>query len=378
MPHQTGWNADSTGSALVGSRRNLSIALEVNDNANNIHELDPLCDPRWIELVKSHPQASVFHSAEWLGALRSAYGYDPVVLTTCPPGTALNNGLVLCRIKSWLTGQRLVSLPFSDHCDPLVSSSEEFNDLLVQMRRYVDNEGWKYLEIRPKSFTPNSNARFGKSITYYLHRVDLRRTREELLSSFHKDCIQRKIRRAEREHLRYEEGTSDDLLHKFYRLLLETRRRHYLPPQPLTWFKRLVTAFGNNLKIRVAFKDDLPVASILTLSHNRTMTYKYGCSDARFHKLGGMAFLFWRSMQEAKSNGAEEFDMGRSDLDNSGLIAFKEHWGAARNELAYWTYPNTLQAHPGGWERSLVRSVVSASPDIALKTVGRLLYRHIG
>ena len=34
----------------------------------------------------------------------------------------LANGIVFCRVESRLTGRRLVSLPFSDHCDPLVDS----------------------------------------------------------------------------------------------------------------------------------------------------------------------------------------------------------------------------------------------------------------
>src|SRR5216683_3051172 len=121
MSDQIGCNADPTVSPLARSERSYSFASEVNDAATNVHEIDPLGDPRWDQLVENHPKASVFHSANWLRALQSAYDYDPVVLTTSPPGVALSNGLVFCRIKSWLTGRRLVSLPFSDHCEPLVS-----------------------------------------------------------------------------------------------------------------------------------------------------------------------------------------------------------------------------------------------------------------
>jgi CelD/BcsL family acetyltransferase involved in cellulose biosynthesis len=375
---QIGCSVSPTVSSLVRSERNCSFALEVKDAATSIYEIDPLCDPRWDQLVDNHSEASVFHSTNWLRALRGAYDYEPVVLTTSPPGVALSNGLVFCRIKSWLTGRRLVSLPFSDHCEPLVSDPNELEDLLAQAKRAVDRGEWKYIEIRPNAIEPSSNTRFTRSLTYCSHSVDLRRSTGEVFASFHKDCVQRKIRRAERENLKYEEGTSDDLLLKFYRLLVQTRRRHSLPPQPMDWFKSLVASFGRQLKIRVASRNDLPIASIVTLSHNRTITYKYGCSDARFHKLGGIALLFWRTIQEAKANGFDELDLGRSEPDNVGLVAFKESWGAAKTELAYWQYPDGIQAHPGKWQRKLVRSVVSMSPDVALKAVGNLLYRHIG
>lgn len=376
MSDLSGCTAHLKVAALVRSEPNFSLASRVNDTTTNVHEIDPLCDPRWGRLVETHPEASVFHSTNWLKALRGAYDYEPVVLTTCPPGVALSNGLVFCRINSWLTGRRLVSLPFSDHCEPLVSDPSVRDYLLARTRRYVDEGEWKYIEIRPRTMDPGT--RFGRSLNYFLHHVDLRRSTSELFSSFHKDCVQRKIRRAERENLQYEEGASDDLLLQFYRLLVQTRRRHSLPPQPLDWFKSLLASFGRQLKIHVASQNGLPIASIVTLSHNRTITYKYGCSDARFHKLGGMALLFWRTIQEAKEDGFDELDLGRSEPDNVGLVAFKESWGAIKTELAYWVYPERIQAHPGKWQRKLVRSVVSVSPDVALKTVGKLLYRHIG
>src|SRR5579862_5526560 len=77
------------------------------------YQLDPTQDPRWTELVGRHPKASVFHTVGWLKALRCTYGYEPVAFTTSPPSGGLKNGIVFCRINSWLTGKRLVSLPFS-------------------------------------------------------------------------------------------------------------------------------------------------------------------------------------------------------------------------------------------------------------------------
>ena len=74
-------------------------------------------------LVERHPKASVFHTPAWLQALRWTYGDEPVVFTTSPPTAELTNGVVFCRVKSWLTGRRLISLPFSDHCEPLCDSS---------------------------------------------------------------------------------------------------------------------------------------------------------------------------------------------------------------------------------------------------------------
>ncbi len=343
-----------------------------------VYEIDPLRDSRWEVFVASHPRASVFHSTSWLKALRTAYGYDPVVVTSCPPEMALKNGLVFCSVQSWLTGRRFVSLPFCDYCEPLVNDPDELDDLLLHMRKRVDTGGCKYIEIRPTFCQPRSRTGFGRSVVYCSHRLKLSGSNQELFRNFSKSCTQRKIRRAEREKLRYDEGTSEALLQKFYELLVMTRRRQFLPPQPLSWFRALIAEFGSDLRIRVASKCDTPIASILTITYKKSMVYKYGCSDARFHKLGGVALLFWNAIKEAKNRGLEELEMGRSETSNFGLISFKEHWGATRGELSYWTYPHRPGMTAGNVEKSVLRKTVPLVPDFVLKGVGELLYRHVG
>src|SRR5262245_33815346 len=96
--------------------------------------LCPLLDPRWSALTARHACASAFHSPAWLEALRQTYGYEPVVLTTAARGHDLTNGLVFCRIRSWLTGSRLVALPFSDHCEPLVDTPEQLDCILNALK----------------------------------------------------------------------------------------------------------------------------------------------------------------------------------------------------------------------------------------------------
>jgi CelD/BcsL family acetyltransferase involved in cellulose biosynthesis len=349
---------------------------EFRKQGMTLFRIDPLRDPRWESFVQWHPDASVFHRVEWLRALNSCYGYVPVVLSHSSPGSPLENGLAFCEVRSRLTGNRLVSLPFSDHCEPLVSNPEESNALMLGLADRNDPY-WKYLEFRPLFRGPADHGKLAVSQTYFLHRLDLRRSEESLLKTFHKDSVRRKISRAERECLRYEEGCSDPLLKHFYRLLIITRRRQGLPPQPLKWFRSVIASMGKDLKIRVAFRGETPVASIITLTHKKTMVYKYGCSDHQFNNLGGTALLFWKAIQDAKASGIEELDMGRSATDNAGLIRFKEHWGAARSVVNYWRYPaQAASSHPEGLAR-YIKPLVSIAPDSSLVMLGNLLYRHI-
>lgn len=342
-----------------------------------VFEIDPLQDPRWRAFVERHPDASVFHRVEWLRALNSCYGYIPRAITLSSPDSPLENGLVFCEIRSTLTGKRLVSLPFSDHSEPLATSSDEINFLVASLAAKVDDEKWNYVEVRSIIRTPSGDGRLAISETYYFHQLDLRPSEQALLKSFHKDCVQRKIRRAERECLRYEQGRSESLLKNFYKLLIMSRRRQGLPPQPLKWFRALIASMGQDVQIRVAFKGEIPVASILTVTNKRTLVYKYGCSNSRFNNLGGTPLLFWRAIQEARTNGFEQLDMGRSDTDNIGLVTFKEHWGAERSTINYWRYPARPARSRAERCVGYTKRLVSIAPDWSLVMLGNLLYRHM-
>ncbi|ULA58162.1 MAG: GNAT family N-acetyltransferase [Nitrospira sp.] len=343
------------------------------------YAIDPLHDSRWPDFVDRHPKGSVFHTRGWLRALQETYGYDPVAFTTSAHSEKLTNALLFCVVRSRITGNRLVSLPLSDHCEPLVEQPEQFTILSSCVEKMRNQERWKYVELRSADSLLNVGENFSKVTTYCLHRLDLRQGLDRLYQGFHKNCIQRKISRAQREELSYQAGRSGDLLHQFYGLLQLTRSRHHLPPPPIEWFRNLVFCLGENVCIRIASKAGQPVAGILTLRHGKSMVYKYGGSDTRFNNLGGTAMLFWEAIKDAKQAAAEIFDWGRSDLDNPGLIAFKGRWSAERSTLSTWRAPlETASRCRDDLKIRCAKEVFARMPNSLLTLAGRLLYRHIG
>jgi hypothetical protein len=346
------------------------------------YQVDATKDMRWAELVERHPQASVFHTVAWLEALRRTYGYEPVVFTTSPPTSELKNGLVFCRVKSWLTGRRLVSLPFSDHCEPLCDSAEDMNFLIRHLQTTLELQGWKYLELRPINGNfgqTGDGMRFLPVARYFLHTLSLHPDLNDLFRSLDKDSVQRRIQRAKQAGLVEKCGRSDELLKEFYSLFVITRGRHRLPPIPYAWFRNLIQCLGKTLEIRLAYKDETPVAAILTLRFRGVVYYKYGCSDARFKQYGATPWLLWRCIEAGKSNGAMEFDMGRTEEDNAGLLAFKNHWVPQPKQLVYWQFPvNRSLVWVGGWKLKVAKRIFSCMPNRLLMMTGRLIYRHIG
>jgi hypothetical protein len=362
---------------LTQARGLLRWPYERKQLANQI--LNPLVDTRWLRFVSLQAASSAFHSPEWLEALHRTYGYEPVAFATSGPDGELIGGLLLCRVHSPLTGRRLVSLPFSDHCEALVGSADELTTLLAALKREAETGEYKYIELRPLSSLFAAEAGLEKSDSFCYHKLNLSLTASELFRGFHKDCVQRKIHRAEREGLAYEEGRSVELLRKFYRLQVITRRRLQVPPQPFAWFRNLAECMGEKLNLRVASKDGTPVAAIITLQHGHSLVYKYGASDRAFSSLGGTQLLFWRAVEDAKSQGLWEFDLGRADWENKGLIRFKDQLGAARSSLQYYRHP---APPPAGrfrvWAGKKGHWAVSHLPDWVLVQAGNLFYKHLG
>ena len=183
-----------------------------------VYQIDPLRDPRWSRLVESHPASSVFHTQAWLEALRRTYNYEPVVLTTPRNGEPLENGFVLCKVSSWLTGNRLVSLPFSDHCQPLVNDSCRAGLLSEDSRRAGP---------RPADTSTRNSGRSLPSIRKTETAAMFRSTARFAFTCwtcapgrgapqcFHKNHIQRKISLPQKEELKIEAGRSAKLLDDF-------------------------------------------------------------------------------------------------------------------------------------------------------------------
>jgi hypothetical protein len=345
----------------------------------SIFRIDPLLDARWPALLLRSPHASLFHSPQWLGALHSTYGYLPVAYTTSPPGSPLENGWVFCEIRSWLTGRRLVSLPFSDHCDPLLDNLADFGGFACTLMETWRREDWDYVEFRPQCGLQGNAHGFQLREPFYLHKLDLSPPLDQIFCSLDRNCIQRKIRRAERDALGYEEGNSESLISRFYSLFTRTRQRHSLPPQPRGWFTNLVASFRDQLMIHLASKDGKPVGAMLMLHFKNVLVFKYSCGEPEHFKHGTMQLLLWRAIQNAKAKGLDELDFGRSDWGDSGLIQYKERWGATRFETGYLRYSPVHSARRR-WFSAVGKqsSIPSHIPERVLQAAGRLLYRHFG
>jgi CelD/BcsL family acetyltransferase involved in cellulose biosynthesis len=344
-----------------------------------IERLDPVRDPRWRELALSHPRSSVFHSPEWLEALRRTYGFEPVAYVTAGPGSS-PAGIPFSLVRSWLTGRRLVSLPFSDHCQPLVDSPEQVEEILGTARADARSGGWGYVQIRPlvaAQLGALDRSGFRSEGPLYHYHLDLGPDLDTLFKGVKSD-VRKDVRRAERSDLRFEVGRDGEMVSAYYRLHVMTRSTQGVPPQPFAWFRNLADCFGEMLDVHLLIRGGTPIAGLITILYRDQLMWKYSASHPIEDRAGMGKALMWRSICRAKERGAMTLDMGRVDPDNVGLAQFKERWGARRSDLTYLRSPAPSDRPRTRWASRATKSIIPRLPTALLTAAGRFAYRHVG
>ena len=323
------------------------------------------------------PGASVFHHPAWLELLRASYGYEMSACCVVDDDGTIVAGLPLARIRSRLTASRMVSLPFSDVCPPLrLRADGEVDELLAACADAERRRGRVRLEVR----APFRGLRDGVvEPVYYHHRIRLGPDPDRVEANFAKSQTTRGVARAVREGLTVDRTTGTAGIEAFYRLHVQTRRRQGVPVQPSRFIRSFAELFEQGLGFVMLTKlGDRAIAAAVFLNLHRTLTYKYGASDARFLPKRPNNLLFAEAIRWGCLGGFETLDLGRTDLENQGLRSFKRAWGAEEATLSY-TYAPARPAR-AGWPlaRRAARSVIRRGPPWVGRLTGELLYRHFG
>lgn len=340
-----------------------------------IRPLDPLTDPRWRALVMRDPRASAFHTPEWLDALRRTYGFVPVAYTTDDTAAELREAIPFCAVTSWLTGRRLVSLPFSDHCEPLVDDPARTFELAAQAAADARRRGFRYVQLRPRIARAGAEG-FASEETNYHYALDLRPDIDAIFKGIKSDN-RKDIRRAERSELRHVAGNDAAFVRAYFGLHALTRSTLGVPPQPYAWFANLSRCLGDMLTVHLLLQGETPVAGLVTIRFRDQLMWKYSASHPVLDRAGMGKSLMWKSIASEKERGAAWLDMGRVEPANTGLAQFKERWGASRADLVYLRSPAAAERASRGWASGVAKGVATRLPSPLLAAAGRYAYRHM-
>jgi hypothetical protein len=339
--------------------------------------IDPTQYPNWDELLISTPGSSFFHTSSWAKVLKEAYGYAPKYFTEFNGGQ-ISTLIPIMEVRSFLTGCRGVSLPFTDYCEPIVNGNIQFEDLLNHVIEYGKKEGWESLELRSRN---NLLPLTSPSITYLGHNLTLSRNEKQIFSGF-RDSTKRNVKKAVREGVTVKIYHSLGSVKEFYRLNSITRKQHGLPPQPFNFFKKIHDhIISKNLGfVILASIDQEIIAGAIFFQFGDTAIFKYGASDKSYQNLRANNLVMWEAIRWYSQNGYKSLCFGRSELENRSLIQYKSGWGTTEQQINYYRYDlkKNVFVNPTLKLTGLYNKIFRKIPIPILNKVGALLYKHVG
>ena len=342
----------------------------------DLQRINPVDYPDWDDFLLASGDSSFFHTSAWAKVIVESYGYQPVYFARIE-NDRLSFLMPFMAIVSRLTGRRGVSLPFTDYCNPFGPDKEPLRDAMRTAIDYGRRSKWEYAEWRT---TGDLIQGATPSESYLTHDLNLERSESELFSGL-RESNRRNIRKATKDGLTINFDNSPESLGAFYRLHCRTRKRHGLPPQPLSFFKNILDhVLSRNLGVIVsALFSGKVIASSIFFHFGTNAIFKYGASDTGYLSHRPNNLVMWEAVKWYKGRGARSLSLGRTEADNHGLLRFKRSWGASESALKYYRY----DLERGAFSRSPLRGdhprkLFSLAPVGILRLLGRLFYKHVG
>ncbi|MBN1698489.1 MAG: GNAT family N-acetyltransferase [Spirochaetales bacterium] len=348
----------------------------------SIDYIDPAKDPKWDDFVLNHRLGKLCHLSVWQKLLLTQFRHCEGRYIVLRDGESIVAGLPVYIVRSPLLGTRLVHVPFSTLCDPLVSSEEQLHRLLEEVLRLFKRIKPKSLEIRTlDSYVFFKNQPFTENDFYYFHYLPLDRPVDEIWKDDIHYNMRRYINKAKTYGLRFGVIGEEKDIGKFYRLYLKTKKKLGLPPLPLEFIKALwKKLYGKNMiDIYLAYDQKKPVAGMLVFKYKESVSMEIACSDPESLGMYPNYFIYWEAIMKAHGEGYSVFDFGRTSPLNKGLVTFKKRFGGKeRNFHYFYIFPNAIEIKEKDETKSyrLISSMLKLLPLPMVKYFGRFYYGH--
>lgn len=346
--------------------------------------IDPCQNSEWDYFIENHPQGWICHLSGWRRVLEQSFHHMKGHFLVIRNKDSIRAGLPVYEVNSWITGKRLVSIPFATLCHPLVSSEEEQKELFDTVIELAKSFKSDYVEIRTMGpLGLIKDDRLSVSTQFQHHYLNLELNPEELKKGFDRTCVRQRINRAIKSNLHLSTVVDETGVKEFFRLYLMTRKRLGLPPQPYAfiWLLWAVFSPARQVEIQLALHEGRAIAGILLLRFRNRVSAEFMVSDETYRNLSPNHLLFWEAIRQAHREGYGIFDFGRTAEGNTSLMDFKKRWGTTVTNLPVYYFPKSRAAQ-NKTDKSRAYQALNALcrrvPDRFLIKMGDFCYQHLG
>lgn len=316
-----------------------------------------------------------YHCSAWLASLQAGFGYRDVSLVATAGGDVV--GFLPMMERRDLGGhQELVALPFS-HRVPLVAVDVGACLALTESASRLTGT----LVVRDDVSLVNTGHSVDSGSV--AARIDLHDGFEAASSRF-STMATRGVRKAQRENVRAAQATQLNEVDQFYELLIETRRRQGVPIYPRRFLHALWENFGaHDSQLWLARHGSDVIAGLWLLLSRRQALYAFGASRSAQEalRLRPNNLLFARVIAALCDSGYEQLDLGSAHSSNTGLIAFKQGWGAKLAPIHWraWTTREGFAAPKrSGLTYQTANAIFLNTPLPLYRLLSSLIIGHVG
>jgi CelD/BcsL family acetyltransferase involved in cellulose biosynthesis len=300
--------------------------MTVTAAASHVTIVEPPIDVRWHDVAK-HRFASLFSSSRWIEVVAQSFDLN-VAAVAWPDGERIAAALPFCHVTDF-RGRRVVCLPFSDYCDPLVDDVRVWRQLVTPLFDLGAPIRLRCL----RNALPLADARFEVVGEAHWHGIDLTRSEDELWEGLAASARQN-VRKALRHGVvvRASRQIEDVLL--FHRMHCHVRKTKYrLLAQPRAFFDNLHAAFAPDDRILVLLAEinGEPVAGILFIEWGDTLYYKFNASFDQHLRPNDL--LVWEGMRIGRQRKLLRFDFGLSAAAQPGLVRYKRKFASEQRPI---------------------------------------------
>lgn len=354
-------------------------------DSNEVKLIDPLSDGRWDAFVTNHPDGNIYQHSAWMKVIDLTHEHvRPLCFIIEDEKRNIRAGIPCFVIKSRLTGTRIVSLPFSSYCDPLVDNKKDLVTLLDEIINTLKSMAGSYYELRVfKRVDLVGQDRLKPHNYHKIHILDIDDGFENIQRAFHKDCIVRSVKKAVTSGVTVRQGCSEQDLRRFYFIHATTRKRQGFPIQPYKFFKNMwdILYPQGYSTLLLAELNKKTIAGVILFKFKDTVFFEHGASILKYLAVRPNHLLLWKALEMACSEGYHYFDFGKTPPENKGLLDFKRRWGAKMYDLPYFYYPQVegmMSLEQNDLKHELLRSIGKHLPLPLAKIIGRFAYHHLG
>ncbi len=335
-------------------------------------------DSRIIPFLLHNQNATIYHHPAWLKALTKTFHHKAFYILLESANNEIEGLFPFIMVNSFVTGKRIISLPFSTYCDPLFNKKilpEAIDIIQASYPKFIK------FDIRTLCNYTQTLEKFSTSAEYVTHILPLEETYEKTYASFSYKNIKSRIRKAEKYGLDIRWADRLDDLKIFYGLEVSLRKRLSLPPLPFAFYKNVWYELSQAklISLPLVIKDDRVIAAGFILNFKDTYYLEYTASNQKFLKFAPNHKLISEVIKKANLESACKVDFGRSSTENESLITFKEQWNAKRFPIYRYFTPKRQTTHKmQSYPKKYLMMLNSILPQKILEFEGKMIYPHLG